>query len=79
MLFPGPAGYESVTPNFLCQKNSIDALVDNNLEPNYGDYKFSRGGVEQGESHRHALARKLRQECGVLLLSMDGKLSVLIE
>jgi 8-oxo-dGTP pyrophosphatase MutT (NUDIX family) len=44
-----------------------------------GDYKFPGGGVDDGESHEQALARELREECGVSLLSVDGELGVVIE
>jgi 8-oxo-dGTP diphosphatase len=46
---------------------------------NVGDYKFPGGGVDDGESHEQALARELREECGVSLLSMDGELGAVIE
>ncbi len=46
---------------------------------NVGDYKFPGGGVDVGESHEHALARELREECGASLLSVDGELGAIIE
>jgi 8-oxo-dGTP diphosphatase len=44
-----------------------------------GDYKFPGGGVDNGESHEQALARELREECGVSLLSVEGELGAVIE
>ena len=44
-----------------------------------GDYKFPGGGVGAGESHEHALARELLEECGATLLGMDGELGAVIE
>lgn len=44
-----------------------------------GDYKFPGGGVKRNESHEHALARELLEECGASLLSMDQKLGEIIE
>ncbi len=32
-----------------------------------------------GESHEHALARELLEECGATLLGMDGELGAVIE
>jgi 8-oxo-dGTP pyrophosphatase MutT (NUDIX family) len=46
---------------------------------NVGDYKFPGGGVDEGESHHQALVRELREECGASLLSVEGKLGVIIE
>lgn len=46
---------------------------------NVGDYKFPGGGVEAGESHNHALARELLEECGSTLLSVDGEMGAIIE
>ena len=44
-----------------------------------GDYKFPGGGVNVGETHEHALARELLEECGAILISADAELGVIIE
>jgi len=44
-----------------------------------GDYKFPGGGVDNGESHEQALARELREECGVSLLDFGECLGEVIE
>lgn len=44
-----------------------------------GDYKFPGGGVNAGESHEHALARELLEECGATLIGVDGELGAIIE
>ena len=44
-----------------------------------GDYKFPGGGVNAGESHQHALARELLEECGATLLGVDDGMGVIIE
>jgi len=46
---------------------------------NVGDYKFPGGGMDAGESHEHALARELMEECGATLRSVDGELGAIIE
>ena len=46
---------------------------------NVGDYKFPGGGVDTDETHEHALARELLEECGATLLSVDGELGAVIE
>lgn len=46
---------------------------------NVGDYKFPGGGVDAGETHEHALARELQEECGATLLSVDEGLGAIIE
>ena len=46
---------------------------------NVGDYKFPGGGVNVSESHEHALARELSEECGATLLSVNGELGAIIE
>jgi len=44
-----------------------------------GDYKFPGGGVNVGETHEHALAREVLEECGATLLGVDGEMGVIIE
>lgn len=46
---------------------------------NVGDYKFPGGGVDVAETHEHALARELLEECGATLRSVDGELGAIIE
>jgi 8-oxo-dGTP pyrophosphatase MutT (NUDIX family) len=46
---------------------------------NVGDYKFPGGGVNVGETHEHALARELLEECGATLLSVDGEIGAIVE
>lgn len=46
---------------------------------NVGDYKFPGGGVDVAETHEHALARELLEECGATLLSVNGELGAIIE
>lgn len=46
---------------------------------NVGDYKFPGGGVDVDETHEHALARELQEECGATLLSVDDELGAIIE
>jgi 8-oxo-dGTP diphosphatase len=46
---------------------------------NVGDYKFPGGGVDACETHEHALARELLEECGATLLRVDESLGAIIE
>lgn len=46
---------------------------------NVGDYKFPGGGVNVDETHEHALARELLEECGATLLSVDDEIGAIIE
>lgn len=46
---------------------------------NVGDYKFPGGGLDEGETHRQALARELLEECGASLFSADEELGAVIE
>jgi len=46
---------------------------------NVGDYKFPGGGVNLDETHEHALARELLEECGATLLSVDSEVGAIIE
>jgi 8-oxo-dGTP pyrophosphatase MutT (NUDIX family) len=44
-----------------------------------GDYKFPGGGVDADETHEHALARELLEECGATLFRVDGQIGAVIE
>lgn len=46
---------------------------------NVGDYKFPGGGMDVDETHDHALARELLEECGATLVGIDGELGAIIE
>jgi 8-oxo-dGTP pyrophosphatase MutT (NUDIX family) len=44
-----------------------------------GDYKFPGGGIEAGESAAEALAREVREECGVAVVHIAGAPTVVVE
>ena len=44
-----------------------------------GDYKFPGGGIEAGESPAEALAREVREECGVAVVHIAGAPTVVVE
>ena len=41
---------------------------------NVGDYKFPGGGVEKQENYTEALRREIREECGLVLDSINERL-----
>jgi 8-oxo-dGTP diphosphatase len=44
-----------------------------------GDYKFPGGGIEAGESPAEALAREVREECGVAVVHVAGMPAIVVE
>jgi 8-oxo-dGTP pyrophosphatase MutT (NUDIX family) len=44
-----------------------------------GDYKFPGGGVAEGESHRQALIREVREECGISIIRIGSELGAIVE
>lgn len=46
---------------------------------NVGDYKFPGGGVDDGESHKQALSREVREECRAFVLEFGESIGVVIE
>jgi 8-oxo-dGTP pyrophosphatase MutT (NUDIX family) len=46
---------------------------------NVGDYKFPGGGVDPGESHKQALVREVREECGMSLLHVGDEICQVVE
>jgi len=46
---------------------------------NVGDYKFPGGGVDDGESHKQALSREVREECGARLVEFGECVGAVIE
>lgn len=44
-----------------------------------GDYKFPGGGIEAGESPAEALAREVREECGVAVVHVAGMPTIVVE
>ncbi|MFC1878665.1 NUDIX hydrolase [Chloroflexota bacterium] len=47
--------------------------------PINGDYKFPGGGVEPGESYHQALAREIREECGLNSAQVGAPFGFVIE
>jgi len=46
---------------------------------NVGDYKFPGGGLGEGETHAQALAREIREECGMYLAHIGHEIGAVIE
>lgn len=44
-----------------------------------GDYKFPGGGVDEGESHEHALRREVQEECGMSLKQVGDEIGAVLE
>jgi 8-oxo-dGTP pyrophosphatase MutT (NUDIX family) len=44
-----------------------------------GDYKFPGGGVEPGESPADALAREVREECGLFVVRVVGSPEIVVD
>jgi 8-oxo-dGTP pyrophosphatase MutT (NUDIX family) len=44
-----------------------------------GDYKFPGGGIEAGESPAEALAREVREECGLAVVHVAGVPVIVVE
>ena len=44
-----------------------------------GDYMFPGGGVEKGESHKEALKREIKEECGIANIVIKDKIGYTIE
>jgi 8-oxo-dGTP pyrophosphatase MutT (NUDIX family) len=44
-----------------------------------GDYKFPGGGVGQYETHKQALIREVREECGMSLLHVGDEICRVVE
>lgn len=49
------------------------------LRSRHGDYKFPGGGVQPGELVRAALARELREECGLVDVTVGDLMFTTIE
>ena len=49
------------------------------LRSRHGDYKFPGGGVEADESAEGAVTRELREECGLLDVSVGGLVCTTVE
>lgn len=49
------------------------------LRSRHGDYKFPGGGVEVDESAQGAVRRELREECGLLDVSVGGLVCTTVE
>ena len=46
---------------------------------NVGDYKFPGGGVDAGETHKQALVREVKEECGMSLLQVGDEICRVVE
>ena len=44
-----------------------------------GDYKFPGGGLDEGESHGHALRREVQEECGMSLAQFGAEIGAVVE
>lgn len=44
-----------------------------------GDYKFPGGGVNKGETLKHALVREISEECGANVLSINRGIGKIVE
>lgn len=60
----------------IIQKNGLLLMV---YSPVNRDYKFPGGGILPEETHAHALARELLEECGAVLSRIKGEFVCLTE